>query len=523
MRRPEPAPPGPLRAWEASPVRGSNMDGGGTMTWSIDPDEEGQFMPTTSKLATPPKETTETAPIPVVERTELERSDEEAIRALREREFPRLDRLGHVYLDYTGGGLYAESQIALHAELLRSSVFGNPHSANPTSLASTRLLESARERFLNFFSADPDEYLAIFTFNASHALKLVGEAYPFTRGSQFLLTFDNHNSVNGIREFDRVRGAVTSYVPVLPPEMRVDDSALQEFLDRASPDRDNLFAYPAQSNFSGVQHPLRWIEMAQGRGWDVLLDAAAFVPTNRLDLAHWHPDFVTVSFYKMFGHPTGIGALVARRQALAKLHRPWFAGGTISVASVQADRFTPALGAAAFEDGTLPYTGIPALEFGFDLLESAGIDTIHRHVSTLTGLLIDELTALRHANGRPAIQLYGPLSTESRGGTIAFNVIDADGQVVDHNLIEERAGERKISLRTGCFCNPGAGEMALGLSRTEISSCFHRSGDRMTYDDFRRCIDAKSTGAVRVSLGIVSTRADVEAFVEFLKSELVQA
>jgi molybdenum cofactor sulfurtransferase len=46
----------------------------------------------------------------------------------------------------------------------------------------------------------------------------------------------------------------------------------------------NLFAYPVQSNFSGVQHPLAWIEQAHEHGWDVLLDAAAFVPTNRLDL-----------------------------------------------------------------------------------------------------------------------------------------------------------------------------------------------------------------------------------------------
>ena len=52
-----------------------------------------------------------------------------------------------------------------------------------------------------------------------------------------------------------------------------------------------------------------------------VLDASAFVPTNRLDLARWKPDFVSLSFYKMFGYPTGIGALIARRDALAKLRR----------------------------------------------------------------------------------------------------------------------------------------------------------------------------------------------------------
>ncbi len=45
----------------------------------------------------------------------------------------------------------------------------------------------------------------------------------------------------------------------------------------------------------------------------MILDGAAFVPTSRLDLSAWTPDFVAISFYKMFGYPTGIGALLARR------------------------------------------------------------------------------------------------------------------------------------------------------------------------------------------------------------------
>lgn len=45
----------------------------------------------------------------------------------------------------------------------------------------------------------------------------------------------------------------------------------------------------------------------------MLLDAAAFVPTNRLNLAAVRADFVSVSFYKMFGYPTGVSALLIRR------------------------------------------------------------------------------------------------------------------------------------------------------------------------------------------------------------------
>src|SRR5712691_11060316 len=178
---------------------------------------------------------------------------------LRETEYARLDEQRHIYLDYTGCGLYADCQIRDHMELLRSNVFGNPHSLNPTSLAMTVLCDQARTSVLKFFNASPDEYTVIFTSNASNALKLVGESYPFKSDGQFLLLFDNHNSVNGIREFARAKGAAITYLPVIPPELRVDESHLLSFLELSGDSDHHLFAYPAQSNFTGVQHPLEWI------------------------------------------------------------------------------------------------------------------------------------------------------------------------------------------------------------------------------------------------------------------------
>jgi selenocysteine lyase/cysteine desulfurase len=439
---------------------------------------------------------------------------------LRDREFARLDERGDVYLDYAGSGLYGSSQVERHAALLRASVLGNPHSLNPASEASSRLVEHCRGRVLSFFRADPAEYAVVFTANASHALKLVGESYPFGPGGVFLLTFDNHNSVNGIREYSRLRGARTVYVPMVPPELRVDESVLERNLDGAPGDGNNLFAYPAQSNFSGVQHPLPWIERAHARGWDVLLDAAGFVPTNRLDLSRFRPDFVALSFYKMFGHPTGVGALIARHGALRRLRRPWFAGGTIDVASVQADRFVLSAGSAGFEDGTLDFGNIPAVELGLDLLECVGVEALHTRIRLLTEWLIGRLTGLAHPNGRPLARVYGPVTTDRRGGTLAFNFYDPAERLIDHREIERRAGARSISLRTGCFCNPGAGELALGLSRGELERCFAAQPTRMTRDDLRLCVDPKADGAVRISLGLASNFADAHAFIEFAREFL---
>lgn len=437
---------------------------------------------------------------------------------LRATDYARLDAGGHVYLDYTGGGLYAESQLQAHVALLRGGVYGNPHSAHLTSAATTTLVERARREILRYFNASPREYTAIFAANATAALKLAGESYPFASGGRYVLTADNHNSVNGIREFASCRGADVAYAPLTTPELRIDVPRLEALLDARDRSRPNLFAYPAQSNFSGVKHPLELIDVAHAKGWDVLLDAAAFVPTNGLDLDVVHPDFVTVSFYKMFGYPTGVGCLLARRVALQKLRRPWYAGGTVNFATVQGHVHVLAPSEAGFEDGTLNYLAIPAVEAGLHYLEQIGLDVIQARVRCLTAWTLEQLLALQHANGRHMVRIYGPITTAMRGGTIAFNLYDPDGHLLDYRRVEELATRERISLRTGCFCNPGVGETAEGLTEDDMLAGLESGGD-ITLPRFLQVIHhrgGKSAGAIRASLGLVSNFADVYRFVQFV-------
>jgi selenocysteine lyase/cysteine desulfurase len=437
---------------------------------------------------------------------------------LRAREFSRLDEAEHVYLDYTGGGLYGESQIRAHADLLTQNVFGNPHSQNPSSLASTQHVEGTRARIGAFFDADPAEYEVVFTLNASGALKLVGESYPFEQGSRYVLTSDNHNSVNGIREFATPKGAVAHYVP-LNNELRIADAELEKHLTGADPSKPNLLAYPSQSNFSGVKHPLAWIEEAHSLGYDVLLDAAAFVPTNPFSLREVKPDFVTLSFYKMFGFPTGVGALIARRDALAKLQRPWFAGGTVRFASAQNQLHLLQGTGEAFEDGTLNYLSIAGVTTGLDFLRQVGMQQISQHVMGLTEILLENILALRHSNGEPVVKIYGPRTLTERGGTVAFNVQDPNGEEVDFKVVEQHASEANISIRTGCFCNPGAAEAAFDYEQEDTYACFYTlTPEGFTLQQFSACLDDQPVGAVRASLGIASNEADVRRFSDLVAS-----
>src|ERR1700680_3187358 len=154
---------------------------------------------------------------------------------LRATEYRRLDERGQVYLDYTGGSLYAESQLQKQFELLRFGALGYPHSANPASATMTELVERTRRFILSYFHARTEDYILVFTLNASAALKLVGESFPFAPGSRYLLTFDNHNSVNGIREFARAKGATVAYAPLLTPGLDIDMARLGALPERGGP------------------------------------------------------------------------------------------------------------------------------------------------------------------------------------------------------------------------------------------------------------------------------------------------
>ncbi len=440
--------------------------------------------------------------------------------ALRAREFARLDAHDHAYLDHAATALYGASQLRAHHAMLADGIFGNPHSESAPSRASAAVIDDARRRVLAWFDVDDTTHDVCFTVNASAAIKLVGESYRFGPAAPLVLAADNHNSVNGIRELARRAGAAVHVLP-LDTALRLDDPASRL---AALAGHGGLVAFPAQSNFSGVQHPTALVGQARALGFDVLLDIAAFAPSHALSLRACPADFAALSFHKLFGYPTSVGALIARRDALARLRRPWFAGGTVAFASVGADVHRLHRGHAGFEDGTADFLGIAALAPGFALLAEVGMPRLTAHVSQLTRALLDDLTALRHRNGAPLVCLYGPRDTRDRGATVAFNLSDPRGAPIPYTAVETRARAAGVSLRGGCFCNPGAAEAAFALAPRDLAACLATLGAADVADlsdgfllRLAACL-GRPVGAVRLSLGLASNAHDLARAIAVIAS-----
>ena len=427
---------------------------------------------------------------------------------IRERELHRAQLSGDVYLDYTGAALYPLSLVRRHQRALRCRVLGNPHSTSPTSSASTEDIRSAKRAILQFFDA-PAEYDVVLTANATGAIRLIGEG----AWHRLLLLQDNHNSVLGLREAVIRSGGAVEYVGL-------DDDLRAIGFNPPPVHETALFAFPAQSNFSGVRHPLSMIERAQRAGYRVLLDAASFVPTNRLSLREHRPDFVAISFYKMFGYPTGIGALIARTAALAELHRSSFSGGTVEFASVLTGQHLLKQGVEAFEDGTVNFLAASAVPSGLRFLRRIGMQRLRSHINRLTAITIDRLLRLRHGDGSAAIRLYGPANCTDRGSTIAFNVITSDGRIVPYEDVITRAGAAGVSLRGGCFCNPGAAERAFNYDAATLMSALSELGAGFTHERLRARLGDQPVGAVRASFGYGSSETDIDALLDVLTTFL---
>lgn len=479
-----------------------------------------------------------------------------AFEAFVSRELGR--RLGRdVYLDWAASALYTDTQVDESASELKSTLFGNPHSLSASATRSSDAVEAARQQVLDYLGASSDKYEVIFTRSCTDSLRLVADTFPWDQGGEFKYLVQNHNSVLGIRDVARAHGATAS---VIEPE------AVDTWLDSIdqSPGPASLFAFPGEENFAGETFPLEWARLIVDGGsrWRVLVDAAKMAATHPINLTQYPVDFLTMSFYKLFGAPTGVGALVVRLSTADELNKCYWGGGSVSLAGAGRSpdddvHILKSRVCERFEDGTVSFLGIASLKHGFAALDRVGGPAaIYKHTSALTDYLDGRLRALTHANGNPLVLVYGPndrhhKAPQSKGSVVNFNVLQSDGTTqYSHIDVMAAAAEAGIHIRAGAQCNPGAAQDILGVPPSAIrrlaldtslqgcglgpafvtcpkdelisqpSEVAYGSDDGVSaICDFAPVSTTVQLplGSVRASLGYLSTFDDVETLARFLE------
>ncbi|XP_060080164.1 molybdenum cofactor sulfurase-like, partial [Ylistrum balloti] len=482
---------------------------------------------------------------------DIDASYNKDIESIREKEFPNLR--GETYVEHVGTTLYARSQMEAFQRDLLGNLYGNPHSNSLSSCLATDVIDQVRYRILQHFNTNHEEYSVVFTSGCTGALKLLAETFTFDPLSQsnqcdsysincniskrqkgsFIYLLDNHTSVQGMRETMATRARLVYCLDTTILDCDRDIEEVKEGLifktEHSEPGGNNLFAFPAQSNFSGTKYPLSWLaKVCHGQfefqkqltgQWYTVLDAAALICTSVLDLEKYKPDFVTLSFYKMFGFPTGIGALLVRNQSAHVLQKRYFGGGTVEVSTAQEDfRVFRQSISDRFEDGTVPFLDIIGLRHGFNALDKigGGIERISQHTFTIAQYFHHNLSSLHHGNGRPVAEIYCDNKfddIQTQGPIINFNLRRANGDYVGFAEVDKMAQLYNIHLRTGCFCNIGACQKYLHLSSKQVKDNFqagHSCGDS------RDLIEGIPTGSVRISFGYPSILKDAQICLNFI-------
>jgi len=431
-----------------------------------------------------------------------------------------------VYLDHAGTTLYSKSLMERFTADMMRNLFGNPHSASGSSQLSTHRIEDIRLKALRFFNADPDEFDLIFVANATAGIKLVMEALRECDGG-FKYGYHRaaHTSLIGVRE-----NAVSSQCLV---DLDVERwlSGRESLVDEETGSKTNLFAFPAQSNMDGRRLPLSWASRARRLNNSTsttytLLDASAFVSTAQLDLgeANTAPDFTVLSFYKIFGFPD-LGALIVRKKSGVILQeRRYFGGGTVDlVLSVKEQWHVPKTQFLheSLEDGTLPFHNILALDAAIAAHKQlyGTMDQISQHATFLAQRLYDGLANLRHSNSEPVCVMHShgfnsKPSPYMQGPIVAFNLKNIHGTWVSNTEFEKLAAVRKFHVRSGGLCNPGGVAACLNLEPWEMRQNFSSGFKCGTEADI---YGGKITGVIRASVGAMSTKSDVEAFICFVE------
>lgn len=256
-----------------------------------------------------------------------------------------------IYLDHAGATLASKTQLRDVFDFISENPLANPHSKGPLGERCAQEIDKCRERILEHFGANPDEYSVIFTSGSTASMKLVGESFPWSSRSKFCYPYNAHTSLLGLREY-------SENVYCIPSSQLHQNSTTSTRipLHQSEDSWYSLLALPGECNFSGsrvrpadIQHLLdsvseSWLQKSNAlcvkkssrsascsdigtmENWLWLLDASKLASTSDInisrDFPHTHrPHFFCVSFYKIFGYPTGIGALLVKKSIGHLLHK----------------------------------------------------------------------------------------------------------------------------------------------------------------------------------------------------------
>jgi selenocysteine lyase/cysteine desulfurase len=347
------------------------------------------------------------------------------------------------------------------------------------SQVATDAFEDARADVASFVGARPADDV-VFVRNTTEAINVLAAALP--AGTRVLSTpVEHHANMLPWRHHD------VSLLPFTRSAGGLLEAAEQALRAR----RYDLVAVTGASNVTGEVWPVAELAAIAHRfGAKVFVDAAQLAPHRPIDMAASGIDLLAFSGHKLYA-PLGAGALVGRMPAGGEplLH----GGGAIKLVTI--DDVVWADAPERFEAGSPNVLGVVALAAACRALQKVGMDAVAEHERRLATRLWSGLLTVP---GVRTLQLWPDAA--DRVGVAAFTL---DGWR-DAELATALSDGYGIGVRHGCFCAHPLMTRLLDVPDSVAERLFA---------ELRAGGSPELPGAVRASIGLGTTAADIDLFV----------
>ncbi len=337
----------------------------------------------------------------------------------------------------------------------------------------TAEFEAARQTVCQFINARESREI-VFTRNATESINLVAATWGLQNlhaGDEVLISeAEHHANLVPWQQICAKTGAILRVFAIAN-----DGSYLEEEFLHSLNEKTKLVAVTAMSNVLGTIFPIKKMAVAAHQvGAKILVDACQFAVHHQIDVQDLNCDFLAFSGHKTYG-PTGIGVLYGKAEILSAMPPYQFGGDMIDHVTYQHTTFAEI--PARFEAGTAASVQAIGMAEGLRYMQRIGLSDIMQHEQELTAYTTARLLEV------PNLKIIG--TATNKGGVFSFALDKIHPQGLAFVL-----NKGNVAIRTG-------------------HHCAEPLVNRMGY-----------TSLARASLGLYSSKEDIDALVEaLLKAE----
>jgi cysteine desulfurase/selenocysteine lyase len=346
--------------------------------------------------------------------------------------------------------------------------FGANYGRGAYNLArqTTETFEKTREQLGDFLGVPAEQ--VVFTRNTTESINLVARGICWKEGDEVITTSLEHHANLLPWLALRDRGVQVKVLPHRDGIVREAD--VQEAVGPAT----RLVAVTHMTNVLGTVQPVgEFARIAHDAGAAILVDAAQTAghlplpPTGSFD-------YLALPGHKGLLGPQGTGALYIANPDTVGVS--CYGGGIVG--DVTLARFTLLPCPARFEPGTPNIPGIIGLGAAISLVESLGVEEIHRHETSVGRQISSGLSAI------PGVTVYSPPDST----VISFHV-EGIGPDVVALFLDHKAS---VCVRSGMHC------------AQPLSQSLHPQG------------------TVRASVGCYTTKEEVNTFIRTVEEIVLE-